>query len=322
MNTFQDQVNLQESRPNTFEDYFHHYSEKVLVIINEHAGPSTNVPECRKQISQCFQANNIEVIFIPIDKLHSITMATYQKQNIFAIIAAGGDGTVRAVASKVLATNLPLGIIPLGTYNHLAKDLGMSGSLQQAIEVIMTQHTRSIDVAQVGEHIFLNNSSIGLYARAVRQRTRLTRWIPKWLRMFFAFVVIFVKFPLYSIQYKDQLQTIVLKSPLIFISNNKYHLKLFSLRQREKLNSGKLYLYVCSCQHRTTLLRLAIYFLLFRISPEGYFKEGAVDECQLSFNTKQVDVAIDGEVLQLETPLQYTIHRQTLKVIVPKEQPK
>ena len=86
------------------------------------------------------------------------------------VIAAGGDGTQSAVAGALAGSDATLGIIPFGTLNHLARDLGIPFDLDEAAAIIAGGQEQSIDVARLGKRIFVNNSAIGLYPLMVADR--------------------------------------------------------------------------------------------------------------------------------------------------------
>src|SRR4051794_7176429 len=98
------------------------------------------------------------------------------------LVAAGGDGTVNTLASVAVDADVPLGVLPQGTLNHFAKDLGIPTDLDQALEVVLAGHTRRVDVGEGSGRIFVNNSSLGVYPRIVRLRERYgARGPGKWL---------------------------------------------------------------------------------------------------------------------------------------------
>src|SRR5919107_358211 len=98
------------------------------------------------------------------------------------LIAAGGDGTVNTLANVAIEADVPLGVLPQGTLNHFAKDLGMPTDLDGALAVVLAGHTRRVDVGEVCGRIFVNNSSLGVYPRIVRLRERFGgRGPAKWL---------------------------------------------------------------------------------------------------------------------------------------------
>jgi diacylglycerol kinase family enzyme len=90
-------------------------------------------------------------------------------------VAAGGDGTVNAVASAVAGTERCMGVLPVGTLNHFAHDLGLPLKLEAAVAAITGGRTRGIDVAEVNGAVFVNNSSIGAYPTMVLDRERMRK---------------------------------------------------------------------------------------------------------------------------------------------------
>ena len=103
-----------------------------------------------------------------------------------AVVAGGGDGTVSSVASVLVDGTTPLGVLPLGTLNHFAKDAGIPLDLEAAVATVVAAHVTSVDVGEVNGRTFINNSSIGVYPDIVTEREKLrTQGYRKWL----AFVV-------------------------------------------------------------------------------------------------------------------------------------
>ncbi|HVG33349.1 MAG TPA: diacylglycerol kinase family protein, partial [Pyrinomonadaceae bacterium] len=94
------------------------------------------------------------------------------RDDCHTVIAGGGDGTINAVASAVVGTDKRLGVLPLGTLNHFAKDLKIPLDLEGAVSNIFDAHVARVDVGEVNGRIFLNNSSLGLYPSIVRQREK------------------------------------------------------------------------------------------------------------------------------------------------------
>ena len=112
-------------------------------------------------------------------------LARAQAAEIDAVVVGGGDGSIRTVASVLAGTNVPLGILPLGTLNHFAKDLGIPLHLKEAAQVIAKGKTRAVDLAEVNGETFINNSSIGIYPYIVldRERRRAHHKLAKWMAM-------------------------------------------------------------------------------------------------------------------------------------------
>ena len=90
-----------------------------------------------------------------------------------AIVVAGGDGTVNAAAGAAAGTDLLLGVLPMGTFNHFAKDLGLPTDLPGAAAALAQGDERQVDVGEVNGRVFVNNSALGVYPEMVAVRDRL-----------------------------------------------------------------------------------------------------------------------------------------------------
>ena len=132
-----------------------------------------------------------------LQKAASRALAQARRGDIDAVIAGGGDGSIRAVASVLAGTRVPLGIIPLGTRNHFAKDLGLRLDVEGAAETIASGQARMVDLGEVNGEIFINNSSIGIYPYLIieRDRRRARDGLAKWMAMVPAFLRMLRHFP-------------------------------------------------------------------------------------------------------------------------------
>ena len=121
------------------------------------------------------------------------------------IVAGGGDGTINAVASAVINTDKTFGVLPLGTLNHFAKDLHIPLDLEDAVRTVLAGHTTQVDVGEVNERIFLNNSSLGLYPRLVHEREKKQQLgSRKWTAFFWAGVAVLRRYPFLEGQIKHR----------------------------------------------------------------------------------------------------------------------
>ena len=92
-----------------------------------------------------------------------------------AVVAGGGDGTVSSVASVLVGSNTPLGVLPLGTLNHFAKDVRIPLDLEGAVATVVAGHVTGVDVGEVNGRTFINNASIGVYPDIVVEREKLRK---------------------------------------------------------------------------------------------------------------------------------------------------
>ena len=160
------------------------------------------------------------------------------------VCAAGGDGTVSLVANHLIDNRCSLGILPLGTLNHLAKDLRIPLDLDQAVDVVCSGNTVPIDVGEVNGIYFVNNVSIGIYPKIVQLRGRLQSSVGKWPAMIIASIVVLTRIAWFRVQVEWNDHVIHRIVPLLFIGNNPYETSWPDAGTRKSLNKGILWLMI------------------------------------------------------------------------------
>jgi diacylglycerol kinase family enzyme len=208
---------------------------------------------------------------------------------------AGGDGTVASVAAVAVERGLPLVAVPYGTRNHFARDLGLDREDPLAALAGFEGEERRVDVGRAGERRFLNNVSLGLYALLVHRREHhrrrrqalaglralwlsLRRWPGIWA----------------SIDGEP------VKARVVLVANNAYELNLFSIGERERLDEGRLHLYAA----------------------QGWlpsaWDERSGERFTIDARPGKLQAAVDGEPVELETPLELSVEPGALRVLVPR----
>ena len=235
------------------------------------------------------------------------------------VVAAGGDGTISAVASRLAGTGVPLGVLPLGTLNHFAKDLGIPLDLDHAVEVIARGHVAAVDTAEVNGRVFINNSSLGLYPDIVLDRERLRRRLGrgKWRALLAASIHAARRYPVLSLKIDLDGHAYHRRSAFVFIGNNEYTMEGFEIGERAALDRGQLSLYVTQRTGRFGLLRLAFRALLRRLRQARDFDMVTARSLVVDTPHSHIRVATDGEVTLMKPPLHYRIRPGALRVIVP-----
>ncbi|MCA1619077.1 MAG: hypothetical protein LC795_07150 [Acidobacteria bacterium] len=239
-----------------------------------------------------------------------------------AVVAGGGDGTVGSVAGALAGTDLPLGVLPLGTLNHFAKDLGIPLGLEEAARNVCEGRVVSVDVGEVNGQVFVNNSSLGLYPRIVRRREKLQEreGSGKWSALARAGLAVLRRHPFLNVRLDADGRRITRKTPFVFVGNNEYETEGLQLGGRSRLDAGRLSLYVAHRTGRLGLLRLVLSALLGRLRQAHDFDALRAEEIWVETRrAKRLPVATDGEVTVMTTPLHYRVRPGALKVIVPKE---
>ena len=237
------------------------------------------------------------------------------------IVAGGGDGTVNSVASHLVDTEKVLGILPLGTLNHFARDLKLPGDIAAAVEAIAAGRVRKIDVGEVNGRVFLNNSSLGLYPIIVREREKQQRLgSRKWPAFVWAAFSALRRYPFLNVSLNADGKQFHRRTPFVFIGNNEYAMEALSIGLRDRLDRGHLSVYITHRTGRWGLVRLALRALLGRLKNEKDFLALQASEVTIETRHKRLRVAFDGEVDVMKGPLRYRVRPGALRVIVPENE--
>ena len=235
-----------------------------------------------------------------------------------AIVGAGGDGTISAVAAEAHRSGKTLGVIPLGTLNNFSKDLAIPQDVPGAVRVIAEGKTTAIDIAEANGRYFINNSSIGLYPGIVKKRVQQQRLgYGKWRAAFWAALRMFRLSPFLKVRIELNGKSFLRKTPFVFVGNNEYEMELYNIGRRPHLDAGKLSIYFLHRGGRWGIVLLILHTLTSRLRQWRDFEEVLTDSVTIQTRRKRLPVAFDGEVDVLMTPLEYKIVPGALKVIVP-----
>jgi YegS/Rv2252/BmrU family lipid kinase len=292
---------------------------KAEVIINSASGTNTT-DDLLKDIEQMFAGEGVDARIHQASFGDDINKLAQRAANTDAeiIVAGGGDGTLNSVATAVLASNKILGVLPLGTLNHFAKDLQIPLDIKEAIETIAHGRTMQVDVGEFNGRIFLNNSSLGLYPSIVRERQKQQRLgYRKWPAYVWAALSVLMRYPFLDLRLQTEGKELATRTPFLFVGNNRYEMETLNIGGRSALDAGTLSLYLTHRTGRLGLVRLAWRALFGGLNQERDFMALTTEELSIESRKKRLRVAMDGEVTVVEPPLRYRIRKKALKVRVP-----
>jgi diacylglycerol kinase family enzyme len=242
------------------------------------------------------------------------------KANTRRILVAGGDGTIASAAALVAGGKTELAILPGGTLNHFAKDHGIPTDLDEAAKVAAEGTVEGADLGYVNDRVFLNTSSIGAYVTFVRVRERFEKSLGYALASFFAFLRVFSSVRTFGVELEVEGAKKSYRSSLVFIGVGERDLKLPALGSR--VEGGKRGLHVMIVQGRRPARLLAIALAgIARGTKQAaelpQFDSFIVDSCRIDVRRSATIVALDGELKQMDTPLDYRIDRDAIRLVVP-----
>jgi diacylglycerol kinase family enzyme len=294
----------------------------AVVLLNVSAGALTasDAETAARRVADAFAAEGVSAVVTPVDRLDlERALRAAAESDAELVVVGGGDGSLSTAAAALAGGAKPLGILPLGTLNHFARDLGIPVDLGEAVRTIAAGRVRSVDVGEVNGRVFLNNSSIGLYPEVVddREELRQRRGAGKWLAMVYALVSVFRRLPLLTVTLRLNGGSIRLRTPFVFVGNNAYEISFLSLGRRQALDGGELSVYVARHGTRLGLLRLALLALLGRLEQDRDFQSLALDSLEIETRRRALRVSADGEVVYIASPIRYRVRPAALRVFAP-----
>ena len=237
------------------------------------------------------------------------------------LIAAGGDGTVSTVANVAVRAGATFGVIQLGTLNHFARDVGIPRTVEGAIGVIAAGRTRMLDVGELNSALFLNNASLGMYPRLVWEREleeahgrgRWTAFAIALTRSWRRYRTIDVRLTM------DGGAAFSRQTPFVFVGNGDYQVEGLELGKRPSVDSGRLSVFVAPDLTRVAALALPFRALARRLRTDRRFEAFSATALALDSNTREMSVALDGEIMLAPLPFRFTVRRRALRTLVPEE---
>jgi diacylglycerol kinase family enzyme len=292
----------------------------IVVIVNSSAGTAAKRGRIETELADLFRAAGREAEVIALQRGQDATaVARDASARASIVVAAGGDGTVSSIAAAVVDSTAALGVLPLGTLNHFAKDLHIPLDLAGAIAVVAAGHIGQVDVGQVNDRVFVNNSSIGLYPSIVEEREALRRrGHRKWTAMALATVRVLRKYRGVTVSVDIDGRRHTWRTPFVFIGNNEYDIDGPRVGGRSRLDAGRLVVYRAPRVRARHLPVLVAKALLGRRQAGDFEILPAVELWIDAGGARHLRVAVDGEVLSMRAPLHYRARPNALRVVVPR----
>jgi diacylglycerol kinase family enzyme len=288
---------------------------KGLMLLN----PSSGVKLPQQQIEDAARGAGLEVVRITasIDCAALVRARMNEGRRLF--VAAGGDGTVNHAVQALVNTEGVLGVVPIGTYNHFARDLGIPLDWREALEVAIGGATKQVDTARANDRFFVNNISMGLYPELVSKREARGRDYPRWKARLFAAYSTLRKFPHVAVTLESEHHQEAVRTHVLMISNNTYDLGRIGVdAPRNGLEEGRLSVYWLPHVPRHKLMSFIAHYLAGRVHTAPGFRSFRTARLKVQSRKTHLHVGVDGEVARLDVPLVVTIVPQSLLVKVPR----
>lgn len=288
---------------------------KKVLFINDTAGRAKKGKGLKVLLEAAAKQPDLEVRRLKKGENLGEIIKSMIRRGVQVVGVAGGDGTINSVASALVGTKVPLVVIPFGTLNHFARDIGVPAKLEEAMAMFEDGASEiKIDVGEVNGYYFLNNSSIGIYPRLVKQREKYEKRLGKGFAYLLAGWNVLRRPNIWHVKLAINGQLEDFKVGLLFFSNNRISTSLLEAGQRARLDDQVFDTYLVKAGTPFELFRVAASFLMDKLDESPLVMRAEVCEAVVYAARHHLRVAFDGETRNLSSPLRYKLHPAALLV--------
>ncbi|MGX5699991.1 diacylglycerol/lipid kinase family protein [Acinetobacter kookii] len=302
-------------------------AKPLSLIYNEKSGfHAANKDEIYEQLMTNLTAYGYEIQAFEISAeadfnsfMDKIIERHQQAEEIGVVVAAGGDGTLNTVATRLIGTEIPMGVFPLGTFNYVARLLHIPLDLLKAVDVIATGKIREVHVAQINDHIYLNNASLGLYPLFIQRRELYNRRFGRFALHAYtsALDVLIRDRKELKLEVEIDGKKYPVKTPLIFFGNNQLQLAELNLRLAKCAELGKVVGVVVAKSDKRTLFKILWQLIRGNLDQAPDVYSFSADHVEIHSKAKKLTLALDGEIVEIQPPLNISVRKHALKIMVP-----
>lgn len=262
--------------------------------------------------------DGFDVTEVPPDKIEA-AFRDMVSAGASRILVAGGDGTIATAAGALVGQQTELAILPGGTLNHFATDLGIPADPEQALTVALGGAVRPADVATANERVFLNTASVGAYVHFVKVREFLEPRFGYRIASFIAALRVMFQIRLIAVEVEVGGQVLRYRTPIVFIGVGERELQLPTLGNRVPEGQRGLHVMIVRGRTRGRVLAIALNAVargVKTVSRTPEMDAFIVDKCTITMRHNST-VALDGELLSLGQTLEFQLKRDALRVVCP-----
>lgn len=237
------------------------------------------------------------------------------------VIAAGGDGTQSAVAGALTGTDVVMGVLPGGTFNYFARDLGVGETIEDALDTILDARVEPVDVGDVNDLIFLNNVSLGAYPQILKTREGIyRRWGRSRVAAYWSVLVALrrLRRPMQLVARVDG-QESRYTSALVFVARSAYQLDSFGLEGAAQIRRGEFAVLIAKAKKPLPLMRSALRMAMGKSAKDDDFDLILTDALTIETPKRRQLVAHDGEKTVLHSPFRLQVRHDGLRVLLPRD---
>lgn len=301
-------------------------TRRFAVLVNAAAGSGDDTVAELDELTEAFAKEGIDAEVSPVDPhLLPEAMREAWKHGVEAIVVAGGDGSVNCAAGVAAGTDLVLGVLPMGTFNHFAKDVGVpSGDIAASVRWLAAAVATPVDIGEVNGRAFVNNASIGVYPKMVAERDAIrdrhgwgkVRAVP------IAVVQTLRHLPTHRLRLTlDGNDPVEISTAFLFVGNGLFDDHGERIGRRTSLTDHRLGVYFIATNRRWRLIFNAIQARIRGIASTNQTVREPAHTLIVHADDATLAVALDGELTEMSVPLTFRSRPDALRVLAAADNP-
>lgn len=239
------------------------------------------------------------------------------------VVAAGGDGTINAVAHQAVARGCAFGVLPQGTFNYFSRAHGLAAQPQEAVDHLLSGRPEPVQVGLVNDRIFLVNASMGFYARLLQDRegykARYGR--SRGVALVAALFTLMRGYRTWDLEARWGGRTETLRTPTLFVGNNPLQFEQVGVERGEAVEQGELAAIALDPLSRAAMLGLLVQAALGRLDKASEVRTLTFRQLEVAATQvprgRRVRVATDGELRWMQMPLRFKVSPKPLWLVKP-----
>lgn len=291
---------------------------KVAIIIN--AVRLTDELKDQLNSKKLTEAYQIDYdVYFPQPKEIESALKEVKEKTYQAYLIGGGDGTVRQVVEILGNDEIPIMILPLGTFNLFAKSLELPNSLEKTFEIIKNNKTKLVDLICVNNTAIINHAWVGFYFNILKERKKHRSFLGKsrLLKLIFSTLVLFRPLPVHTLTFESEGEKITYATCLVYVGNNDFYTSLFHINERKTLSSGLMSVTILNVQSRWQLFLCLVDLIFKNIQQSKRITYFCTNEFSIESKGGSINVVIDGELFNFPSPLHFRNNQKKIKVFIP-----
>lgn len=293
---------------------------RLALVVNGAAGKKDG-QRLQDSIRTTLKPRVREFELYSVSKGHQIADTARQaaKDGADIVVALGGDGTQSAVAGALAGGRAVMGVLPGGTFNYFARELGVGDTVEAALETLLAGHVQQMDLGEVNGRIFLNNASFGVYPEILERREGIyRRWGRSRIAAYWSVLVTLweTRDPM-TMSVTLEGKTLQFNTALAFAARSAFQLENLGLEGSDAIRDGRFALFLAKGQGRRELVAAAFRLALGRVAPGRDFDMLTAEEIVIETRQPRRLLAFDGEKARMDSPFRLRVHHGALSVIVP-----